>query len=63
MAQRRRVNIPVSSEFRIIARIQHRSIAKQAALILDDYVQSWRAKVPLQPLDQATGQPGAKGSG
>jgi hypothetical protein len=58
--QGKRVNVPVSPEFRTIARLERRSIAQQAALIMDQYVQRWQSALPTP--HQARGKMSAKRS-
>jgi hypothetical protein len=41
-----RIPVPVSDELRQIAKIERRSIAQQAGVAIDQYIQRWRSVLP-----------------
>jgi hypothetical protein len=51
-ARTRRIPILVSEDFRQIAKIERRSIARQGEVALNKYVEEWRRALPSQ--DRAT---------
>jgi hypothetical protein len=50
----KRVSVPISDDLRQIAKIERRSISRQAEVAIQQFVRAWRAALPLQPADQAT---------
>jgi hypothetical protein len=53
MARNPRVSVHVPPDFRVIAKVEKRSIARQAELVLQQFVQHWRSALPSSQPDQA----------
>jgi hypothetical protein len=57
MSQPRRVPVPIPDGFGEIARRERRSIAGQAVVVLEQFVEHWRSALPSQDRNNATQYP------